>query len=306
MGKKHLSLIVIPHTKTSHRTLSFSKRTVRIMTWAGIGLGLALTFITADYVRLRLTGRSLGSLIAENQKQKESLQVYEQTIGSLEQKINAFQEYTGKLNVFAGIKSPDQLLNPGVGGGPSDGGQFSLPTSPPSQTAPIRSPASIQSLARKADDIQKNLGTLMTEFEGRRALFATTPSIAPAVGFNSSRFGMRLDPLNPNATEKTFHAGLDIGAAHGSPVVATADGSVIRVARDGYLGLNIIVNHGNGYTTLYGHLSATTVRTGQKIKRGDTIGKVGQTGRALGTHVHYEVRLNGKPMDPLLYIMTEY
>jgi len=300
MGKKHLSLIVIPHTKTSHRTMSFSKRTVRIVTWAGIGLGLVLTFITADYIRLRLTGRSLGSLITENQKQKESLQAYEQTIGSLEQKINAFQEYTGKLNIFAGIKSPDQLQNPGVGGGPSEGSQMSLPT------APIRSPASIQSLSRKADDIQKNLGTLMTEFEGRRALFATTPSIAPALGFNSSRFGMRLDPLNSNAVEKTFHSGLDIAAAYGSPVVATADGSVIRVTRDGALGLNIIINHGNGYTTLYGHLSATTVRSGQKIKRGDSIGKVGQTGRALGTHVHYEVRLNGKPMDPLLYIITEY
>jgi murein DD-endopeptidase MepM/ murein hydrolase activator NlpD len=306
MGKKHLSLIVIPHTKTSHRTLSFSKRTVRIVSAAGIVLGLALGFVTVDYLRMQFSGRSLGSLIAENQKQKESLQAYEKTIGTLEQKINAFQEYTGKLNIFAGIKSPDQLQNPGVGGGPADGGQMTLPSVPPAQAPPVRSPANIRSLSLKADDIQKNLSTLVSEFEDRRALFATTPSIAPTNGYHSSGFGWRIDPLTPTATQKTFHSGLDIATVYGSPVVATADGTVIRVARDGAYGLSVMINHGNGYTTLYGHLSSTQIRSGQRVKRGDEIGKVGHTGRALGDHVHYEVRLNGKTINPSNYILTEY
>jgi len=306
MGKKHLSLIVIPHTKTSHRTLSFSKRTVRIITWMGIGLAVLSTAITVDYVRLRLSNHSYQSLIAENLKQKESLRVYENTVGSLERRINAFQEYTGKLNVFAGIKSPDLLQNPGVGGGPEPKDQISRPSSAPSPISQVRSTLNMNGLTQKADDIESNLNTLLSQFEGLRASFASTPSIAPTVGWHSSGFRYRLDPFEPNAKEQSFHYGLDIATAYGSPVVATADGSVIHVAYDGTYGNNIIINHGNGYTTLYGHLSKTLVRPGQKVKRNEVIGQVGHTGRALGDHVHYEVRKNGKPVNPETYILTEF
>ncbi|MCX6565681.1 MAG: M23 family metallopeptidase [Candidatus Aminicenantes bacterium] len=303
MGKKHLSLIIVPHTKTSHRTLSFSKRTVKAAAGLGIGLAVLLTGITVDYVRIRLSHKSYSFLLAENTKQKEELSVYESKVGQLEQKLISFREYAGKLNVFAGIKSPEMLTNPGVGGGDpsveSESGQDLSFTAGQPQSIP-----KIQALARTADDLEKNFDTLLTRFEQLQGQFATRPSIAPVIGYRSSGFGWRLDPFNPG--RRVFHYGLDIATIHGNPVVATADGSVIRVSYDGTFGNNIIINHGNGITTLYGHLSKTLVQSGDKVKRGDTIGLVGRTGRALGDHVHYEVRLNGNPVNPNSYILEEF
>jgi murein DD-endopeptidase MepM/ murein hydrolase activator NlpD len=301
MGKKHLSLIIIPHTKTSHRTLSFSKRTIKAAAGLGIGLAVLLTGITVDYVRIRLSHKSYGSLVAENAKQKEELRVYGTKVGELEQKLNSFREYAGKLNVFAGIKSPEMLTNPGVGGPSVESGSeqdLSFPA------GSLQSIPKVQALAQTADDLEKNLDTLLSHFEQLQGQFATRPSIAPVIGYRSSGFGWRLDPFDPG--RRAFHYGLDIATVHGNPVVATADGSVIRVAYDGSLGNNIIINHGNGITTLFGHLSKTLVKPGDKVKRGDTIGLVGRTGRALGDHVHYEIRLNGNPVNPNSYILNEF
>ncbi len=302
MGKKHLSLIVIPHTKTSHRTLSFSKRSVRLAAGLGIGLALLLTAVTVDYVRIQLAGKSYRSLIAENLKQKNQLQEYETRVNLLEGKINSFQEYAGKLNIFAGIKSPEMLSNPGVGG-PSAG---SDPASADQQIPAVLVPSlqSIKSLGQKAEDIEKNLGMLLSHFEQIQGQFATRPSIIPTNGYRSSGFGWRMDPFNTSVRD--FHYGLDIATVFGNPVVATADGAVLRSAYDGGLGNNVIINHGNGITTLYGHLSKSLVKPGQKVKRGDVIGQVGHSGRALGDHVHYEVRINGTPVNPHNYILTEY
>jgi len=301
MGKKHLSLIVIPHTKTSHRTLSFSKRSVRFVAGAGIGLALLLAGITADYVRIRLSGKTYNSLIAENTKQKNQIREYETKVNFLEGKINAFQEYAGKLNVFAGIKSPDMLSNPGVGGSSDESASAPEPQVTGGQLGSLQN---IRSLSLKAEDLEKNLGTLLTHFEQIQGQFATRPSIVPTSGYRSSGFGWRMDPFNPSI--RVFHQGLDIATVFGNPVVATADGSVLRTAFDGGLGNNIIINHGNGITTLYGHLSKILVKPGQMIKRGDVIGQVGHTGRALGDHVHYEVRINGTAVNPHNYILTEY
>jgi len=301
MGKKHLSLIVIPHTKTSHRTFSFSKRMVRLVLGAGIGLALVLTGITVDYVRMRLSNKSYQALRAENSKQKNQLREYESKVNFLEGKINAFQEYAGKLNIFAGVKSPDMLTNPGVGG-PSAGSEpESAAQSLPGQLSSLQN---IQTLSRKAEDIEKNLGMLVTHFEQIQAQFATRPSILPTNGYRSSGFGWRMDPFNSGVRD--YHYGLDVATAYGNPVVATADGSILRVGFDGGFGNNVIINHGNGITTMYGHLSKTLVRPGQKVKRGDVIGQVGHSGRAMGDHVHYEVRINGTAVNPHNYILTEY
>jgi murein DD-endopeptidase MepM/ murein hydrolase activator NlpD len=302
MGKKHLSLVVIPHTKTTHRTLSFSKRSVRVVAGLGIGLAILLTAVTADYIRIRLTGKTYRALQSENAKQKDQLREYETKVNFLEGKINAFQEYAGKLNIFAGIKSPDRLSNPGVGGPSADPESGEAEQLAGGQQ--LNSLQSVRSLSQKAEDIEKNLGTLLSYFEQIQGQFATRPSIAPTSGYRSSGFGWRMDPFNPSVRD--YHPGLDIATVYGNPVVATADGSILRVAYDAGLGNYVIINHGNGITTRYGHMSKVLVKPGKKVKRGDVIGQVGHTGRALGDHVHYEVRINGTPVNPADYILTEF
>jgi murein DD-endopeptidase MepM/ murein hydrolase activator NlpD len=102
-----------------------------------------------------------------------------------------------------------------------------------------------------------------------------------------------------------MHWGVDIATNMGNPIVATGDGIIVRVQTDKYLGKNVVISHGFGITTVYGHMSGFNVRMGQKVRRGDVIGFIGMTGKAVGPHVHYEVRIDGKAVNPYNYILEE-
>ena len=127
------------------------------------------------------------------------------------------------------------------------------------------------------------------------------PSVWPVRGLVTSPFGMRESPWGEGAER---HAGLDIAARYGAPVAAAGAGRVVFAGREsGYGGL-VILDHGGHTDTLYGHLSALYVREGQQVRRGQPIGAVGASGRATGSHLHYEVRVNGAPVDPNRYLVV--
>jgi murein DD-endopeptidase MepM/ murein hydrolase activator NlpD len=298
MGKKHLSLIIVPHDKSGYKTLSFSKRTVRVVRNSLI-IGLLLVLgVTADYVRIQLKRHEYKNLAAENAKQKEALVQFETSLGTLQAQIKGYSDYVTKLNLMAGIKSFDVLKEVGQGGRsytPAEG--QTIPGLPPAQ-----GPGSLKGIQQKAEDIKNNLDTLVSYFQNQENRLASTPSIYPTVGLLTSDFGWRPDPFT---RKQTFHYGLDIAAAQGNPVVATADGVIIAINSDKLLGRSVQINHGLGLTTIYGHMSAFKCRIGQRVRRGDVIGEVGATGKALGPHVHYEVRLNGTSVNPYYYLLEE-
>ena len=118
----------------------------------------------------------------------------------------------------------------------------------------------------------------------------------------ASAFGWRDDPFTG---KRTFHYGIDIATQTGNPIAATADGIVVTTKREKIGGRTIILSHRFGYQTVYCHLSKFLVKPGQRVKRGDVIGLVGRTGKALGPHVHYEVRVNNKEVNPFYYILEE-
>ena len=144
--------------------------------------------------------------------------------------------------------------------------------------------------------LESRLSYVRRDVERREALAASTPSIWPALGWISDRFGRRSDPFTG---ETGYHQGLDIPADKGQPVFATADGSVESTAYTGDFGNLVVLTHGFGLVTRYGHLSGFAVKPGQTVKRGAVIGYVGATGRATGSHLHYEILANGKHLDPL-------
>ena len=144
--------------------------------------------------------------------------------------------------------------------------------------------------------LENRLRYVRHDVEQREALAAATPSIWPAHGWLTGTFGGRSDPFTG---ESGFHQGLDISLEKGSPVYATADGTVETAAYSGDYGNLIVLKHGFGLTTRYGHLSGFAVKAGQAVKRGDVIGYVGATGRATGPHLHYEILTNGQLMNPL-------
>ncbi|MEZ5285487.1 MAG: M23 family metallopeptidase [Vicinamibacterales bacterium] len=147
--------------------------------------------------------------------------------------------------------------------------------------------------------IESRLRLVSTGVDRRNALAAATPSLWPTHGWLSSGTGGRADPFTGEAD---FHPGLDISADRGTPVYATADGVVTQAARNGAYGNLIVIDHQFGVETRYGHLSAFRVQRGQNVKRGDLIGLVGSTGRATGPHLHYEVRVNGRILNPLQFL----
>jgi murein DD-endopeptidase MepM/ murein hydrolase activator NlpD len=144
--------------------------------------------------------------------------------------------------------------------------------------------------------IEARLDSVRTGVEKRHALAAATPSIWPIAGWISSAFGNRRDPFTGGAD---FHPGLDISADQGQAVIAPADGDVITATYSGNYGNLIVIDHGFGITTRYAHLSRYGVSPGQQVKRGETIGFVGSTGRSTSPHLHYEVLVNGQLTNPL-------
>ncbi len=303
MAKKFLSVIVVPHTKTSTRTLSFSRRRLRVLAGTGIFLAVALAAFLADYISMNVIRQRYRSLTRETAEQKTKIVNYEKSIGELQATIANFENYAKKLNVMAGLKSPDVLKAPaGLGGGPSEGEAPDPGTVVPG-TGPQSLPqGSIQGLAQQAQSVESNLNSLVNFFESQSLRLATTPSIMPTAGWLSSQYGTRPDPFTGR---DQMHWGVDISTNTGNPIVATADGIVLQVLNDKYLGKYIILSHGNGITSVYGHMNGFAVRAGQKVRRGDVIGYVGQTGKAVGPHVHYEIHRDGKPVNPYWYLLDE-
>ena len=140
------------------------------------------------------------------------------------------------------------------------------------------------------------LDSVRDSVERRQALANATPSVWPVAGWLTSYFGTRKDPITK---DPDFHPGLDISADYGQPVLATADATVSSAGPNGSYGNMVTLDHGYGIVTKYGHLSRFAVMGGQRVKRGDVIGYVGSTGRSTGSHLHYEIWMNGRLTNPM-------
>lgn len=180
-------------------------------------------------------------------------------------------------------------------GGPTAASTLAVMT--PSLSSPENTFGLLKDLLSGLED---RLQSVRTNVDKRNQLAAATPSIWPTHGWLSSTAGNRTDPFTG---ERDFHPGLDISADKGDPVYATADGTVTNAAAAGNYGNLVVIDHGYGLETRYGHLSAFKVKQGQAVKRGDLIGLVGATGRATGAHLHYEVRANGRILNPLQLLL---
>jgi murein DD-endopeptidase MepM/ murein hydrolase activator NlpD len=146
-------------------------------------------------------------------------------------------------------------------------------------------------------------GGLTPNFAGDWTQIADAPSLWPVEGRVASSFGEREDPING---EGAFHSGMDIDAPYGTPVRAAGDGDVTGASMGSGYGRQVVLDHGHDVLTVYGHLSAIAVLPGQHVTRGQVIGYVGQSGRATGPHLHYEVRVHNVPVNPHKYLRSTY
>lgn len=298
MDIKSFSLIVVPYNKGRFKTIAFSEKKVKILAWIAALLFIALLVFIIDYSTMNVTRQKYRKLFEESISQRGAIVKYKVSINKLERAVQGFENYSKKINVMAGLRSPRVLRAVGVGGGDRSNGQEMSSSNYLQDIGLIHA----ERISKKAEGVDKNLNTLVSFFEQRTKKLASTPSIWPAIGWLTSAFGKRIDPFTG---KNAFHNGIDIAASSGNPIMATADGFVSHVKREKIGGNVVILSHGGGHTTVYCHLSKFKVKPGQKVKRGDVIGLIGNTGKSLGPHLHYEVRVNGTSINPYYHILEE-
>lgn len=277
--------------------------TVRLgPTVLGVGLALALPVLIGLGAALKAKADVAGLYASQSSLQMENAS-YRAVTEALTGQIQALQSTISDLGAKAALDPSLQAAMdklPSVVKSRAMGGPEAAATLA-GVTPGLSSPEDTFGLLRDLlEGIESRLRLVRSDVDKRNALAAATPSIWPAHGWLTSPMGTRNDPFTGDSD---FHPGLDISADRGSPVYATADGVVQQAAYSGGYGNLIVVDHGYGLETRYGHLSAYKVKVGDRIKRGDVIGLVGATGRSTGSHLHYEVRVNGRLLNPLQLLL---
>jgi len=228
-------------------------------------------------------------------------------VSRIQTKIDELEKRDNDLRVFVNLpKLDEETWSAGAGGYHHFGNEYELRfLSKETGDKTLEIQMLLDKLQRQAQIAIKSQNEIEHAVRTRKSVLDHTPSIRPVIGGRiTARFGMRLDPFIEKVKP---HNGIDIASEVGTKVYATAHGVVEKVEKDysrnkGY-GKRIIINHENGFETVYAHLNAIYVKEGEKIKRWQEIGEVGQTGRSTGPHLHYEVRLQNKPLNPKNYII---
>lgn len=298
MAKKFFSLIIVPHSKARFKRITLSEKAIKALLGGSAFLLVALVIFLVDYFTMNITRQKYKELYNENVRQKEAIAGYKDSLEQIYKVIGNLENYAKKLNIMAGLNEGGNLDEAGIGAGSSSPGEEMSSSDIPQEI----SITDIKNISQKAEDLERNLTTLVNFFESQSARLACTPSIFPTTGWVTSGFGWRKDPFTGKIA---FHRGIDIATNFGNTVVSTADGIIVQLRNDKIGGKTILVSHGGGLTSLYCHLDKFLVKPGQKVNRGDVIGLVGKTGKALGPHVHYEIRINERSVNPYNYILEE-
>lgn len=287
MDKSFHTIILVPHARARLRKWRVSNRQIVFLGSLLVVVTLAAAFFTWGFFTRTVDSAEIDRLRGENEELRQVNLTFEQSVLKLQQQLADYEDRTMELAIVAGL-DPTAQGEAGAGAEAGIGGEDLAATE------------DLGSLEMRASRLDGVLDEVETHLQEQLRWISSTPAITPAPGILTSGFGMRQDPLTRN---RTFHAGLDIAASPGAPVRATADGVVTRAGRNGGLGKAVFISHGFGLSTRYGHLSKLAVEPGIRVARGDVVGYVGNTGRSTGYHLHYEVHLDGKPVNPVGYLM---
>jgi murein DD-endopeptidase MepM/ murein hydrolase activator NlpD len=301
------TFLVVRDEDTPVRQYSVATRTFRVLGGFGVlfSLMLAVFGISAALdATARIQNRRLE---ARNEALTAELEQFRDRVGKLETTLGGLADKDALLRTMAGLEAIDpEVMEVGVGG-PGLGAPESYPLWGVDSTASKDAYAlsyDLNALERRARLLSSSLDEATDSMEAHRDLMESTPSILPTVGSLSSSFSKsRMHPLHNRPLP---HAGVDISAPKGTPIFAAAKGRVVEAGWSSGYGLTVLVDHGYGYTTLYGHCSKILVQPGQAVKRGDVLGQVGATGIATSAHLHYEVRINGVLQNPVNFILPDW
>ncbi len=303
MNKRSLTFIVLPSDSSKSKKIKVSQNLFRAGSVAFAVFLVICAYVVVDYGTMKLQVRDHGELRKENTSQKIELQALSSRVNDVETRMAKLKTFDKKLRILANIETPVETVDQGLTGmgGPAPDQAFFLSVEEKKKILIENMRSDISSLEGETRLQERSFTELQEHLLSQSSILASTPSIMPARGWVTSTFGKRKDPFTGR---KHKHKGVDVANRIGTPILAPADGIITRVARLPQFGKMVEINHGYGTKTRYGHLSKINVKVGQKIKRGEKIAAMGNTGRSTGPHVHYEIVVNGVHVNPYKYIVN--
>jgi murein DD-endopeptidase MepM/ murein hydrolase activator NlpD len=263
---------------------------------AGIIVSIAFHYITKPSERL---------LAQTNAELQENYALLQQQVQQLQQKMGDLEKRDNDVyrSIFESSPIPDSARLKEM----EKNREIKLVESMSSQALVKSMVGQLNNLALRVAYQQKSYADISEMIKDKQKLIAAIPSMQPVSNKDLNRiasgFGYRIDPIYKSTH---FHAGLDFTAPQGTPIYATADGVVKEAGfSTGGYGNHVVINHGFGYETVYGHMYRVKSKAGQRVKRGEVIGWVGSTGKSTGPHCHYEVHRGGVPVDPVYYFYND-
>ncbi|MCY1021186.1 M23 family metallopeptidase [Pyxidicoccus sp. MSG2] len=305
MAKKSFTLMVIPD-----HDAPVKRYTIQRSFLMQVGMGLMLVVglaagASVHYFQVAADASENRILREENLTLRSQLKSVRERIEHIGSTLDRVERFDQKLRAITLLSDPQRNLamgptEPEAGTtAPATDTQFTQLTTTVSPNALL---GRLDKLSAEATRQEQSLQELQAYFQDQKSMLASTPSVWPARGWVTSDFGQRLDPYT---ADRVMHAGLDIAAPHGKEVYSPSDGTVVFAGLEGGYGNVLVIDHGYGIKTRYGHLSKMLVKAGDRVKRGALIAAVGNTGRSTGPHLHYEVRVNGIPQNPRKFILEE-
>lgn len=305
LSNKSFTLIVVPDRHAEVKRFRLEKRWV-IQSLVGLGVLVLIGIgMTVHYATVVSAAHENPALREENLKLKSELAVIREQLEHIGGTLDRVERFDQKLRAITLLSDPQRNLAMG----PTEaqplpaGGDTNQFVRAKATESPQALTQKLDKLSAEATRQEQSLQELQAYFQDQKSLLASVPSVWPVRGWVTSDFGSRLDPYT---SERVMHAGLDIAGPHGKEIVAPSDGTVVFAGLEGGYGNVLVIDHGYGIKTRYGHLMSIGVKPGEKVKRGQVIAQLGNTGRSTGPHCHYEVRVNGIAQNPRKFILDEW
>ena len=293
MADRRWTVMLVPHGSDSPRSFSVSERAVRA--GAYIGSMLALMALIGFGTAVATTGRYVSMVIRPleaNAMSSAPRNVAEvaRRVASLRDTLDVIRKREAQIRLLAGLPATDSgVTGPNVAAGGD------------STERPID--ADVETLIQRADLLSARFAAVTDSLELNAKRFASVPSIMPTAGWLTSQFSR--NRKHPLLHVSRPHEGIDVSAPMGAEIIAPASGTVTKVTKESGYGNVLEIDHGNGIVTRYAHCSKIDVRQGQRVTRGQRVAAVGSTGLSTGPHLHYEIHINGKVVDPLTYVLSD-
>jgi murein DD-endopeptidase MepM/ murein hydrolase activator NlpD len=297
--------MLVPHGSGKSRAVELSQTVVKTLVGIGSVVALLLLVLGGAALSRGVNVTRSRALERENRLLASEIQRLRDRLVNLRDTLNVFTEREQGLRLLAGLAPVDVDVQQAGIGGPA--GQWSerdsLAVAGPNGPQALAARIDMDQLTRRANILVRSIGEAYDSLSSHRARYAATPSIMPTKGWLTSAFAReRVHPILHLARP---HEGIDVSAPMGAEIEAPAAGIVTKVDWvEGY-GNMLTVDHGYGLVTRYAHCSKILVVRGQRVKRGQVIARVGSTGLSTGPHLHYEVWVNGKPVNPAKYVLPD-